>query len=44
MYIIDNANCYYSEEEIHKYIAFEVLQYIDGAFDMMFYGKKSMLI
>ena len=35
MYIIDNANCYYSEEEIHKYIAFEVLQYIDGAFDMM---------
>ena len=35
MYIIDNANCYYSEEEIRKYIAFEVLQYIDGAFDMM---------
>ena len=37
MYIIENSNCCYSEEQIKNYIldmnAFEVLQNIDSAFD-----------
>ena len=37
MYIIENSNCCYSEEQIKNYIldmnAFEVLQNIDCAFD-----------
>ena len=44
MYIIDNSNCYYSEEEIQNYIlnmdAFEVLQNIDGAFDDIINNEK----
>ena len=44
MYIIDNSDCYYSEEEIQNYIlnmnAFEVLQNIDGAFDDIMNNEK----
>ena len=44
MYIIDNSNRYYSEEEIQNYISnmngFEVLKNIDGAFDDMMNNEK----
>ena len=47
MYVTDNSNCYYSEEEIQNYIlnmnAFDVLQNTDGAFDDMMNNESGQM-